>query len=122
MPPQYRTDTLCHTFRTLPPLFMALRYSPKWIWFVLTTRFRFHRRIFLRLPSLLPSGCSSTPVCPTASGTRHRLSSALWTLCSAVFLSAGHISTTYSSPVLLLSSTSLTCRLFSPGCRNVASG
>src|ERR1051325_7895968 len=47
MPPQYRTDTLCLTFRTLPPIFMALRYSPKWIWFVLTTRFRWHRRIFL---------------------------------------------------------------------------
>src|ERR1700755_2639431 len=27
MPLQYLTDTLCHTFRTLPPIFMALRYS-----------------------------------------------------------------------------------------------
>src|ERR1700755_561196 len=122
MPPQYRTDTLCLTFRTLPPIFMALRYSPKWIWFVLTTRFRWHRRIFLRQPSLLTSGCSSTPVCPTASGTRRRPSSALWIPCSAAFLSAGRISTTSSLPVLLLRSTSPTCRLSSTGCRNLASG
>ena len=39
-----------------------------------------------------------------------------------VILSAGRISTTSSSPVLLLSFISPTCRLFSPGFRNLTSG
>src|ERR1700755_1961932 len=47
MLPLYLTDTLCHTFRTLLPICMVVRYSPKWIWFELTTRFLWHQRIFL---------------------------------------------------------------------------
>src|SRR6201990_2466540 len=85
MLPLCLTGTLSRTFSISLPIFTAVQYSPKWIWFVLTTRFLWPRRIFPKQPSPRLLVCSSILACPTASGTLHRLSSVLWTLSSAVF-------------------------------------
>src|SRR6201990_3508133 len=63
MLPLCLTGTLSRTFRISLPIFTAVTYSPKWIWFVPTTRFLCPRRIFLKQPSPRPLVCSSTLAC-----------------------------------------------------------
>ena len=63
MLPLCLTGTLFRTFRISRPTFTAVPYSPKWIWFVHTTRYLWLRRIFLKQPSPRPLVCLSTPAC-----------------------------------------------------------